>query len=163
MIPGIEHLIASIAPGLPVFDVETMQESLSAALLAYQFGAVLAAALGILGLVLALVGVYGVTSYATLQRTHEIGIRLALGAQPAGILRTMLRQGAFLIALGIGIGLLTALAAGRVVGGFLIVSGADPLTYTAVSAALAVVALAACWIPARRAMRVDPVVALRRE
>jgi predicted permease len=163
MIPGIEHLIASIAPGLPVFDVETMEESLSTGLLAFQFGAVLAAALGILGLVLALVGVYGVTSYAAERRTHEIGIRLALGAQPGEILRMMLRQGAFVISLGMCLGVLAALAAGRVVGRFLIVSGADPLTYVAVSTALAIVALAACYLPARRAMRVDPMTALRYE
>jgi putative ABC transport system permease protein len=163
MIPGIERLIASLAPGLPVFDVATMRESLSAGLIAFQFGAVLAAALGILGLVLALVGVYGVTSYAASQRTHEIGIRLALGAQPAGILRLMLRQGAFVIGLGMCIGVLAALAAGRLAGRFLIVSSADPLTYASVSAALLIVALAACWIPARRAMRVDPMTALRHE
>ncbi|MGH9733549.1 MAG: ADOP family duplicated permease [Candidatus Acidiferrales bacterium] len=163
MISGIEHLIASMAPGLPVFDVETMRESLSGALIAFQFGAVLALALGILGLVLAIVGVYGVTSYAMAQRTHEIGIRLALGAQPGRILRMIFREGGFVIAIGMCIGVLAALAAGRVTGRFLIVRGTDPLTYITVCVVLAIVALAACWIPARRAMRVDPVVALRHE
>ncbi len=163
MIPGIERLIASIAPGLPVFDVGTMREALATGLIAFQFGAVLAAALGVLGLMLALVGVYGVTSYAAAQRTHEIGIRVALGAQPGKILRMMLRQGVFVIGIGMCLGVLCALAAGRVAGRFLLVSGTDPLTYVAVSALLALVALAACWIPARRAMRVDPMTALRHE
>jgi len=163
MIPGIEHLIASMAPGLPVFDAGTMHEALATGLIAFQFGAVLAAVLGILGLVLALVGVYGVTSYAAAQRTHEIGIRLALGAQPGKILRMILRQGVFVIGIGMCLGVLCALAAGRVAGRFLLVSGADPVTYLAVLAVLALVALAACWIPARRAMRVDPMTALRHE
>ncbi len=163
MVPGIEHLIASMAPGLPVFDVETMREALSSGLIAFQFGAVLATALGILGLVLAMVGVYGVTSYAMVQRTHEIGIRLALGAQPDSILRMMLRQGGFVIAIGMCIGVLAALGAGRVAGRFLMVSGTDPLTYVTVCIALATVALIACWLPARRAMRVDPAIALRHE
>lgn len=163
MIPGIERLIASMAPGLPVFDVGTMREALGTGLIAFQFGAVLAAALGVLGLMLALVGVYGVTSYAAAQRTHEIGIRVALGAQPGKILRMMLRQGVFVVGIGMCLGVLCALAAGRVAGRFLLVSSADPLTYVAVSALLALVALAACWIPARRAMRVDPMTALRHE
>jgi predicted permease len=164
MIPQARGLIHSMAPDLPLFDVGTMNEMLSgSAFLVFRFGAVLAAALGLLGLLLALIGVYGVTSYAANRRTHEIGIRLALGAQPAQILRMIFSQGALIVALGLAIGLLGALAAARLVGSMLIISAADPLVYAAVSTVLALVALAACYVPARRAMRVDPTVGLRHE
>ncbi|MFY9528220.1 MAG: FtsX-like permease family protein [Candidatus Acidiferrales bacterium] len=123
----------------------------------------LAALFGILGLVLAIVGVYGVISYAASQKTHEIGIRIALGARPADILKMIFGQGLFIVAIGLVIGVAAALAAGRVVGNFLTVSATDPLTYVTVSAVLTIVALLASYIPARRAMRVDPMVALRYE
>jgi predicted permease len=165
MIPVIEHEIESLAPELPVFDVKTMKESLNTlnGLLIYQIGAALAAALGILGLILALVGVYGVISFAASQKTHEIGIRMALGAQPAQILKMIFRQGFAIVAIGLGIGIVLALGAAKVVGNFLTVSATDPLTYITVSLVLAAVALLACYIPARRAMRVDPMEALRYE
>jgi putative ABC transport system permease protein len=132
-------------------------------LLFYQLGALLAAALGILGLILALVGVYGVISFAASQKTHEIGIRMALGAQPMQILKMIFRQGFAIVAIGLAIGIAGALAFGKLVGNFLVVSAADPLTYIAVSAVLAAVTLLACYVPARRAMRVDPMDALRYE
>jgi macrolide transport system ATP-binding/permease protein len=165
MIPQVEHMIQSLAPELPVFDVKTMTEALNTlnGLLVYQIGAILAAALGILGLILALVGVYGVISYAASQKTHEIGIRIALGAQPAQILKMIFRQGLVIVAIGLVIGLGAALAAAKVVGNFLTVSPTDPLTYITVSLMLTAVALLACFIPARRAMRVDPMEALRYE
>lgn len=165
MIPQIEHLISSLAPDLPIFDVKTMTEALATlnGLMMYQLGAGLAAALGILGLVLAVVGVYGVISYAVSQKTHEIGIRMALGAQRTSILTMIFGQGMLIVGIGLALGIDGALAAGQIVGSFLAVSATDPLTYTTVTGLLTLVALTACYIPAYRAMRVDPMVALRYE
>jgi predicted permease len=165
MIPAAERVLGDMAPELPVFDVKTMKEGLNtlAGLLFYKIGAVLAAVFGVLGLALAIVGVYGVISYAASQKTHEIGIRMALGAQPEDILKLILRQGLVIVAVGLVLGVMAALAVGRVVGNFLTVSPMDPVTYLTVSALLTIVALVACYVPARRAMRVDPMVALRYE
>jgi macrolide transport system ATP-binding/permease protein len=165
MIPEIERAIEALAPQLPVFDVQTMSQALNTlnGLLFYKIGAVLAALLGMLGLVLAIVGVYGVVSYAATQKTHEIGVRMALGAQPADILKMVFREGLLIVGVGLLVGIAGALAAGKVVGSFLTVSARDPVTYAIVTAILLIVALSACFIPARRAMRVDPMVALRYE
>jgi predicted permease len=165
MAPEIERVIGELAPDLPVFDVNTMTQALNTlnGLLFYQIGAVLAALLGILGLILAVVGVYGVISYASSQKTHEIGVRMALGAQPMDILKMIFRQGLFIIVIGLALGIAMALAAARLFGSFLAVSPMDPPTYIAVSAILATVALAACYMPARRAMNVDPMIALHYE
>jgi putative ABC transport system permease protein len=166
MIPEMEKEIETLAPNLPVFNVETMTQGLSTlnGLLSYKIGAGLTGALGTLGLILAIVGVYGVVSYTASQRTHEIGIRMALGAQPANILKMIFREGLFIVGIGLAVGLAGALALGRVLGRFFVdVSGTDPFTYAAVSLVLLSVALAACYIPAQRAMRVDPMVALRYE
>jgi predicted permease len=165
MIPEVERVIQSMAPDMPVFDVKTMTEALDTlnGLLIFKIGAVLAAALGILGLILALVGVYGVISFAASQKTHEIGVRMALGAQRWDVLRMIFGEGLLIVGIGLVLGLAAVLAASRVMGRFLIVSATDPLTYITVSALLALVALLACYIPARRAMNVDPMVALRYE
>jgi putative ABC transport system permease protein len=165
MIPAVERTIQSVAPDLPFFDVKTMRQSLYTlnGLMFFQIGAGLAAVLGLLGLVLSVVGVYGVISYSATQRTQEIGIRMALGAQPRNILAMMLRQGTVIVAVGLLIGIAGALAAAKLVSNLLVISGTDPTTYVAVSAFLTLVALAACYIPARRTMRVDPTVALRYE
>jgi predicted permease len=165
MIPEVERVIQSMAPDIPVFDVKTMTEALNTlnGLLIFQIGAALAAALGILGLILALVGVYGVISFAASQKTHEIGVRMALGAQRWDVLKMIFGEGLVIVGIGLAIGLAAVLAASRVMGQFLIVSATDPLTYITVSALLALVALLACYIPARRAMNVDPMVALRYE
>jgi len=159
-------LIHSLAPAMPVFDVRTMRQALDTlnGLLLYQIGAVLTASLGILGLLLGLVGVYGVVSYAASQRTHEIGIRMALGAAPSQVLRMILGQGLVVVSAGVVLGALLAGGIGRLARDFLSgVSPTDPFTYVSASAVLAVVALLACFVPARRAMRVDPMVALRHE
>ena len=166
MAHGIVGLIQSMEPAMPTYDVQTMTRSLYSlnGLMLYQLGAGLAGALGILGLILAIVGVYGVVSYAASQRTHEIGVRMALGAQPAQVLKMIFRQGLVIVGMGLGAGILAALGMSRMVGSLLVgVGGADPLTYSAVSVVLTAVALAACYLPARRAMRVDPMVALRYE
>ncbi len=161
-----QSVIRDLAPNLPVFDVQTMSESLHtlAGFLLFQLGAGLAAALGLLGLTLAIVGVYGVISFSTSQRTHEIGIRLALGAQGSQILNLILRQGFVIIGIGLLAGCAAALLVAHLISSLLVgVTFADPLTYLSVTLALALVALLACYIPARRVLRVDPLVALRHE
>jgi putative ABC transport system permease protein len=165
VIPELEQVISGMAPDLPVFEAKTMTQALYTlnGFLIFEVGAGLAAALGGLGLILSVVGVYGVISYAASQRTHEIGIRMALGAKPEQILRMIFRQGIVTVGLGLLIGLVSALAAAQVFKTFLTVSTTDPLTYIAVPVILAIVALAACAIPAMRAMRVDPMIALRYE
>jgi len=165
IIPAVEHTLQTLAPDLPYFDVKTMSEGLNTlnGLLFFKLAAGLAAVFGALGLILAIVGVYGVISYAANQKTHEIGIRMALGAQRSDVLKLIFGQGLPIVGVGLVIGILAALAASKLVGQFLTVSATDPLTYAAVSALLALVALLACYIPARRVMRVDPMVALRYE
>ena len=129
-----------------------------------RFQAILLGSFGALGLLLAMVGIYGVISFNVTQRTHEIGVRLALGAQPANVLRMVIREGMLLAAGGITIGIAGALALGRVLQSLLFeIKPTDPVTFIGVAVALGLVALAACCVPARRAMRVDPMVALRYE
>ena len=166
MLTEITGLIRSIDPAMPVTDVQRMTAALNTlnGLLPFQLAAGLAACLGILGLLLAVVGVYGVISYAASQRTHEIGIRLALGAQTTQILGMILSQGMVIVGAGVLVGLAAAGGMAKLVGNFLIgVGPLDPATYLAALLVLAVAALAACYIPARRGMRVDPMVALRYE
>src|SRR5579872_3268322 len=165
VIPEIERLIDQLAPTMPVFDVKTMSEALDTinGMLLFEVGAVLAASLGILGLILAVIGVYGVVSYAASQKTREIGIRMALGAQPLQVLKMVFRQGFLIIGIGLALGIVAAFASARLMARFLVVQPSDPVTYISVGSILAFIALAACFIPARRAMRVDPVVALRYE
>ena len=165
VVPGIVSTIQALAPDLPVFDVRTMTQALYSlnGLLIYQLGAWLAASLGALGLVLAIVGVYGVVSFDASQKTHEIGIRMALGAEPGDVLKLMFGKGLIIVGAGLVIGLAAAFGAARLARNFIAVSPADPITYLTVSGLLLLVALAACYIPARRAMRVDPMVALRYE
>ena len=163
---AVESLIQNLGLAVPFYGVRTMKESLNGAngLLFFNIGAVLTGGLGLLGLVLATVGVYGVMSYSVSQRTHEIGIRMALGAQHRQIFRMVGRQGLFMIGVGLAAGLLAAFGIGRLIGALLVgVGSADPVTYGGVAVILGAVALLACYIPARRAMRVDPMVALRHE
>ena len=118
----------------------------------------------IIALILAVTGIYGIMAHSVVQRTGEIGIRMALGAQPAQVLRLILGRGMVLIAIGLAVGFLASLGLTKVVAGVLWgVTPTDPLTFALVVGGLAVVALVACYIPARRALKVDPVVALRYE
>ncbi|HKF56036.1 MAG TPA: FtsX-like permease family protein, partial [Blastocatellia bacterium] len=130
----------------------------------YQMGAAFAGVLGGLGLILAIVGVYGVVSYNVSQRRHEIGVRMALGASPGVVFGLVLRLIAFLVGGGVVLGSLAALGVSRFLSSLLVgVAPWDPLTYAAVDALLIAVALVACYLPARRATRVDPSTALRYE
>ncbi len=162
----VQKEIASLAPGLPVAGVETMLQQLNSSIsyLGYRVQAGFAAALGFLALALALLGLYGTVSYSAAQRTHEIGIRIALGAQRRDIRRLVLGRGLLIVCIGVPAGLALSLAAAPIVRRLVTgVSATDPLTFAEVAMLMACVTLMACYIPARRAMRVDPTVALRNE
>ena len=164
--PEITKEVEAIAPTMPVYGVRTMVESLKGVngFLLFQLGAVIAGSLGILGLVLATIGVYGLISYTAGQRTREMGIRAAHGAQPGDILRLVLRDGGVIIGAGLVVGILLAFGLGNAVKGLLVgVGPGDPLTYVTVSVGLAAIGSVASYIPARRASKVDPMVALRHD
>jgi ABC-type antimicrobial peptide transport system permease subunit len=111
---------------------------------------------------LCVIGIFGIMAHAVMQRGNEIGIRVALGASPANVLRLVLRQGLLLVSIGLGLGLAGAVAITRVIRTFLWgITPTDPVTFMIVTAALAVLALVACYLPARRALRIDPIIALR--
>lgn len=163
---ALERLIHGLAPDLPVFRVQTMEQAVNTpwGLLDFRLAAGLAAALGLVGSLLAVVGVYGVISYAASRRAHEIGVRMALGAQPADVIKMIFGQGLTIVGVGVAAGVLVSLAAGGVIANFLYgVSPRDPFTYAAGVALIAAAALAACYLPARRATRIDPIGALRCE
>jgi predicted permease len=147
-----------------VYGAQTMNEIIASSLGARRFSMILLGVFAALALVLSSVGIYGVISYLVGQRTHEIGIRMALGAQRKDVLRLVVWEGTRLALAGVGIGIVAALALTRLMANLLFgVSATDPLTFVGVALVLTIVALAACYIPARRAMRVDPIVALRYE
>ena len=159
--PAIREAVRSVDQGVPVYDVQTMAERRRATTAQERFGAALLSALGGLGLVLAAVGIYGVISYFVGQRTREIAVRLAMGAQASDVVALVFRQGLKPALLGMVLGAAGALAAGRALQGVLFgVGAADPLTLVAVAGLLFVVAGLASVVPARRAARVDPVRAL---
>ncbi len=161
---SIRQVVHSIDKDLPVTDVASFPDVLGASIAQERFRTFLLSAFSGIALILAAVGIFGVMSYSASQRTHEIGIRMALGAQQHNVLRLILWQGAKLALLGLGAGAVAALLLTRWMAGLLYgVSSTDPLTFGAVAIVLLGVALTACYIPARRAMRVDPMVALRHE
>jgi putative ABC transport system permease protein len=166
LIPVVEQQIRSLAPGLPLVDVQTMEQSLGGAngFFLYRMGSRFTVVLGLLGLVLAIVGVYSVISYAASQKTHEIGVRMALGADRGDILKMVLRQGFVLIGAGLVSGVVLAFLAARGIGSLLVgVSPSDPITLISVALLLAAVGLVASYIPARRAMNIEPLRALKYE
>jgi ABC-type antimicrobial peptide transport system permease subunit len=145
-------------------EVATMRENMAMAFLPARVAATVLGLVGLFGLGLAVVGIYGVVSYAVSQRTSEIGLRMALGAESRDILRLIIGKGMALTLIGVGLGSALSLALARLLSRILIgVSAADPLTFIAVPLLLTAVAIFACWIPARRATKFDPMIALRRE
>ena len=166
VVEEVRKEIHALAPGLPVTGVETMLQQLdeSGGLGSLRRNAFLAAGLGGLGLALAVVGLYGVVSYTANQRTREIGIRMALGAQASSIRRLVLGHGVIVVCAGLAVGAVLSLAAAPVVRRFLIgISPTDPMAFAEVALLLMFAALTACYIPVRRAMRVDPMACLRNE
>jgi len=149
---------------VPTGPMRPMEQVLSHSLALRNFMRLLLSIFAGLALVLASVGIYGVISYAVSQRTREIGVRMALGARPADVLRLILGEGLRLVLAGVAVGIAAALALTKLLASLLYgVSGTDPIIFASVTGLLVGVSLAACFIPARRAMRVDPMVALRYE
>jgi macrolide transport system ATP-binding/permease protein len=164
LIESVRRELRALDPQLPATRIRTLEEQRRNSLYSERVTALLLSAFGGLALFLAALGIYGVMSYAVMQRTREIGVRMALGARASDVLRLMLRQGAWLIVAGVALGLAGAFAATRLITSFLYqVSPTDPLTFVLAALLLASVALLASYIPARRATKVDPMVALRSE
>jgi putative ABC transport system permease protein len=161
---GVRHLVQELDRDLPIFNVRTFREQVGNALYKERLATTMLGVFGLIALLLAAVGIYGVISYSVVQRTREIGIRMALGAQASDILRMIVTQGMLITCTGVLVGLVAAFALTRISASLLYgVTATDPLTFIGVSLILALVALVATFIPARRALKVDPIEALRYE
>ena len=162
--PSVRAKIREIDPEQPIFEVKTMEKIREENIAAPKFNTVLLAVFGALSLVLATVGIYGVLSYTVTQRTHEIGLRMALGASQANVLQMVMRQALKLAGIGIAAGIVAALLATRALTTLLFhIKSSDPTTYVVIAVILTAVAMLASYLPARRATKVDPMVALRNE
>jgi predicted permease len=163
-VAAVRRAATAVIPGVPVYSVSTMDEIIGSSLASRRLNLWLIGSFGAITLILAAAGLYGVVSYTVAQRTREVGIRMALGARGGDVVTLMLGYGATRATLGIALGLSVAVVATRVLSNMLVgIRADDPITYSMVALVLAVTALAASWIPARRAARVDPMVAIRAE
>jgi putative ABC transport system permease protein len=164
VVTAVRGAVANVDPNIALADVQTLQAILDRASEQMAFTMVLIAISASVALILGVIGIYGVMSYVVTQRTAEIGVRLALGAEPRGVAAMIVRQGGAVAVIGIAVGLMTAFLGSRVMVSLLYgVSARDPLVFAGAASALLGVALVACWLPARRAAAVDPLVALRAE
>jgi predicted permease len=164
LVGAARQAIRDVAPDYPVYDVQSMSERVAVATAQARLSAILLGLFAAVAFALAIIGIYGVLSFAVLQRTREIGIRMALGAESSSVLRLVIGEGMALAAVGVAIGLVAALWLTRVLGALLFdVAPSDPLTYVAIVALVGTAAVLASWLPARRAARVDPNIALRSE
>jgi putative ABC transport system permease protein len=164
LVSGVREQVLAIDPDQPVFNVNTMEQLRSDSIAPDRLNLMLLASFAAVALILAGVGIYGVMAYSVTQRTHEIGIRMALGARQSDVLGMVIRQGMKLAVTGLAIGLAGAWLVTRSMASLLFgVSATDPLTFVVISVVLFGVALGACFVPARRATRVDPMIALRYE
>ena len=162
IIPAVRNEVRAADRDVPVVNTTTMQQMMSESVSEPRFRTIVVLSFAAVACLLALVGIYGVMAFVVAERTHEIGVRMALGAAQGGVMRHVLGQGLRLTGIGIGIGLVGAFVATRAIQAMLFGIGAlDPMTYLLVVVILATVAMVACWVPARRASRVDPLVALR--
>jgi putative ABC transport system permease protein len=163
-IAAVRREVQSIDRDQPVYNISTMEQLLQESIAQRRLNMLMLGGFALVALLLATSGIFGVMAYTVTQRTHEIGIRMALGAQKSDVLRLVLGQGMLLTLIGISIGIASALLLTRVMASLLYgVSTTDPVTFVIVSILLAAVALLACYIPAQRAMKVDPMIALRYE
>lgn len=160
----MRNTLREVAPAEPVYDTRTMEQRLASSIAPQQFNAITLVVFALFALVLAAIGIYGVVAFAVERRAAEMGIRMAVGAQPSDVLRLVIRQGLQLGFVGVLMGVAGALVISRIISGMLYnISFGDPITYLAVSIIFLGIGIVASYLPARRAARLDPMVVLRCE
>ena len=164
LISALREQVKAVDPDQPIYNIRTMHEIRAESVASERLNLTLLSIFAGIALVLAIVGIYGVMSYTVTQRTHEIGIRMAIGAQPRDVFKMVIGQGMTLALIGVGIGLIGAFALTRLMASMLFdIAPTDPVTFVVIAVLLTTVALLACFIPGRRATKVDPVISLRYE